>query len=123
MRTYTAHLKPGRPPVLLRESWSWGAAVFGPLWLLAHRAWIPAVFLLAVLALLGAFASPAAQAIGFGGLFVLGGLLGRDMVRWSLDRRGYLLTHVLAAASADGALARLLEARTDIAARYLEQLG
>ena len=33
MRTYTAHLKPIRPPVLVREGWSWGGALFGPIWL------------------------------------------------------------------------------------------
>ena len=31
------------------------------------------------------------------GVAVLTGLLGRDMVRWSLARRGYVLAHVLAA--------------------------
>ena len=114
MKSYTAHLKPDCPPVVLLEGWSWGAAVFGPLWLLAHRAWIPAVLFAAAALLVVVLAPP-----GLGGLIglgfgVLAGLLGRDAVRWSLERRGYLLSHVLAARDADGALARLLHARTDL---------
>ena len=42
MRGYTAHLKPGRTPVLVPEGFSWAAWLFGPLWLAAHRAWVPA---------------------------------------------------------------------------------
>lgn len=122
MRSYTAHLKPGRPPILVREGWSWGAALFGPLWLLAHRAIIPAILYAALLALFtlapGPWQTPALL-----GLMALAGLLGHDLVRWSLARRSYVLAHVLAARNADAALARLLSARTDIAARYAEHLA
>ena len=58
MRIYTARTCPRRPPALVPEGFSWGALVFGPLWLLAHRAWIAGVLalcdflLIAVLALL-----------------------------------------------------------------------
>ena len=123
MRIYTAHLKPVRAPVLVREGWSWGGALFGPIWLLAHRAWIPALIWFAM----GAFAlelvpdqfrSPVLL-----GMALVTGLLGRDMIRWSLDRRGYVLAHVLAARDEDGALGRLLATRRDIAAQYLDQLG
>ena len=33
--------------MLVREGFCLGAAVFGPLWLALHRAWIPAAFVLA----------------------------------------------------------------------------
>ena len=119
MKSYTAHTKPDCPPVVLLEGWSWGAAVFGPLWLLLHRAWSPAV-LFGAAALLAMVLAPLGLAgligLGFG---VLAGLLGRDAVRWSLERRGYLLTHVMAARDADGALARLLHARADLQASLI----
>ena len=123
MNSYTAHLKPDCPPVVLLEGWSWGAAVFGPFWLLAHRAWIPAVLFGAVALLVIVLAPP-----GLGGLIglgfgVLAGLLGRDAVRWSLERRGYLMTHVVAARDADSALARLLHARADLQASLIGPLG
>jgi hypothetical protein len=122
VKTFTAHLKPGRPPVLVRESWSWGAFLFGPLWLLAHRAWIPAVMDVAATIVLLAALPDSVQGPALFGLAVILGLLGRDMVRWSLGRRGYILAHVLAARDEDGALGRLLMARTDLAQSYAEQL-
>ena len=122
MRTYTAHLKPGRPPILVRESWSWGAALFGPLWLLANRAWIPAIIDLAAIVVIAALVPDRLQFPALLGLALLLGLLGRDLVRWSLERRGYFLTHVLAARDEEGALGRLLTARTDLVQSYAEQL-
>ncbi len=123
MKTYTAHLKPDCPPVVLLEGWSWGAAVFGPFWLLAHRAWIPAVLFGAVAVLVMVLAPP-----GLGGLIglgvgVLAGLLGRDAVRWSLGRRGCLLSDVRAGRGAESALARLLHARSDLNASLIGPLG
>ena len=47
MRIYTAHLHPSRQPKLLLEGWSWGAFLFGPLWLLLEGAWIAALLDLA----------------------------------------------------------------------------
>lgn len=116
MRIYTAHLRPARPPVLVQEGWSWRAALFGPLWLLAHRAWVPGVIVLSAVVLGVLLLSPDLQPVMALGLGLLMGLLGRDMVRWSLDRRGYALAHVLAAADREAALGRLLDARTDLAA-------
>lgn len=116
MNIYTAHLRPARPPVLVQEGWSWRAALFGPLWLLAHRAWVPGVIVLSAVVLGVLLLSPDLQPVMALGLGLLMGLLGRDMVRWSLDRRGYALAHVLAAADREAALGRLLDARTDLAA-------
>lgn len=123
MKSYTAHLKPDCPPVLLLEGWSWGAAAFGPFWLLWHHAWVPAVLFGAAVMLVLVLLPPGLGAV-FGLAFgVLAGLLGRDAVRWSLERRGYLLTHVLAARDVDSALARLLHARADLNASLIGQLG
>ena len=123
MKSYTAHIKPDCPPVLLPDGWSWGAAVFGPLWLLAHRAWIPALLFAAVVVLVQAFVPPALALVIALGLGVLSGLLGQDAVRWSLERRDYLLSHVLVARDEESALARLLQARTDLNTAFIGPLG
>lgn len=115
MRVFTAHLRQDRAPVLLREGFSWLAAIFGPVWLAAHRAWIPAALVLAgevALILL-------APAIVVGPLLLgwhwLLGLFGHDLCRWALEIRGYTLAHVIAARDADSAFARLLSSRPDLA--------
>ncbi len=119
MTSYTAHLKPYCPPVLLREGWSWGAAIFGPLWLLAHRAWIPALLFAAIIVLVQLVAPAGLNLVVGLGLGVLSGLLGQDAVRWSLEQRDYLLAHVLVARDEESALARLLAVRTDLNALFI----
>ena len=111
MRIYTAHLRPNRPPVLVKEGFAWGALLFGPLWLLAHRAWVAGVIALAVL-VLAAAARPSLAL----GVMVLLGFTGRDLVRWGLGRQGYALAHVVAARNGDDAFLRLLAHRPDLSA-------
>lgn len=119
MRFWTAHIaqwpKPTRAPVLLREGFSLWAMLFGPLWLLAWRAWIPAVLVFCAEVALGLLTAGSVRVVASWGLAWLIGLSGRDMVRWSLARRGYTLAHVVAARNADAALARLIETRPDLA--------
>lgn len=122
MTSYTAHTRHDRPPVLVPDRWSWGAALFGPLWLAAHRAWLPAGLFAAVVLVAGVALPP-----GWVGLFALGtgilsGLMARDALRWSLDRRGYDLVHVLVARDEEGALARLLHARADLRDAFYEHV-
>lgn len=114
MRAWTAHLKPGREPVLVKEAFSWGALLFGPLWMLARRAWIPAALYTALLVAAAALLPAPARGIALAAFALLAGLTGRDLVRWSLERRGYVMCHVLAARDAESALARLLMARPDL---------
>ena len=116
MTSWTAHLKPGEQPILVKEGWSWAAFAFGPLWLATQRAWIPAVLHLVLLVLIPVLCGPAAALVLTGALAVLAGLMGRDLVRWSLDRRGFELAAVLAARDEDTALGRLLTFRPDVAA-------
>ncbi len=122
MKIYTAHLRHDSLPVLVREGWSWPAAVFGPLWLLAKRAWIPGLILLA-LTLVAGRAAPHLSGVFALGFAVLTGLLGPDALRWSLARRGYTMAEVVAARDEDSALVRLLSARPDLAQRFAERLG
>jgi hypothetical protein len=114
MKLYTAHTRARRAPVLVREGFSWGALIFGPFWLLAHRAWIAGVLTLCVLVVIAVLAPPALAASLLLVLFWAIGVFGNDFRRWSLARHGYLLVHVVAAPGEDAALARLLERRPDL---------
>lgn len=114
MRIYTAHTRPERPPVLVREGFSPRAFVFGPFWLLANRAWIAAVLsLCAEAAIWLAAPMELRPPLGLASSW-LTGLFGHDILRWSLERQGFLEAHVVAAADEDAALARLLERRPDL---------
>ncbi|MBV9758056.1 MAG: DUF2628 domain-containing protein [Alphaproteobacteria bacterium] len=115
MKFYTVHLRPGGAPVLVEDRFSCAAALFGPLWLAAHGAWVPAgIALLPYVAVV-------ALGPGIGCLLWLAtawllGLFGQDLRRWSLETRGHTLVHVLAARDAEAAYARLLAARPDLVA-------
>jgi hypothetical protein len=118
VKIWTAHTRESSAPVLVREGFSWGALFFGPLWLLARRAWIPAA--LAWCAWIGAALLPdPLDVLVLVALHWLVGLTGRDMLRWSLGLRGFLLAHVIAATDEDAALVRLLDRRPDLVARAL----
>ena len=52
MQTFTVHEPPNAPAdrvdraeslLFIKDGFSWGAALFGPLWLLAHRLWWPLI--------------------------------------------------------------------------------
>jgi hypothetical protein len=118
VRVWTAHLRAGRPPLLVRDGFSFWAFLFGPIWLALHRAWIPAVLALAASVLIVKFTGPPAGLVLLLGEMVLLGLSGRDMVRWSLARRGYVLLHAVVARNAEGALLRLLDARSELRERF-----
>ncbi|HEY7579925.1 MAG TPA: DUF2628 domain-containing protein [Acetobacteraceae bacterium] len=119
MRFYTAHIRSGTPPVLVREGFSWGALLFGPLWLATHRAWIAAALTLAAFVLIIVLTDGGLAAALLIALVMLLGLSGHDLRRWSLDHRGYLLAQVVAARDELDATARLLERRPDLKGSYL----
>ncbi len=119
MRFWTAHIRPGTAPVLVREGFSWGALLFGPVWLAAHRAWIAAVLTLVGFVLIIVLANDGVGAALLAALVVLLGLSGHDLRRWSLDRRGYLLAQVVVARNELEALARLLDRRPDLRGSFL----
>ncbi len=99
---------------LVREGFSWGALFFGWIWLLLHRAWLPALLLLAGAIVIILLTPAAARPLVAAGIAVLQGLLGNDLRRWSLERRGFAFAHVVAARDEDGALVRLLNRRPDL---------
>ena len=90
--------------------------LFGPLWLLAHRAWVPAALSLATYAMVQALMPPVVFSVLIPAIMVLHGQCGNDMVGWGLERRGYLLAHIVAARSEAEAFARLLTERPDLIA-------
>jgi hypothetical protein len=116
VKTYTALLRADDQPVLVKEGFAWGALLFGPLWLAAHRAWIAAAISLAAYVLIAAVLPQPAAGILVLGLALLLGLTGNDLRRWTLEHRGYLLAHVIGARSEDDALHRLLTHRPGLAA-------
>ena len=118
MKIYTALLKADAAPVLVREGFSWGALVLGPLWLAAHRAWIAAAISLAAYVLIGVLVAEPAGGIFAAGVALILGLTGNDLRRWALEHRGYLLVHVVSAGNPDDAFVRLLTYRPDLAARF-----
>jgi Protein of unknown function (DUF2628) len=119
LKFWTAHVRQGAAPVLVREGFSWGALFFGPLWLAAHRAWIAAILTVVAIVLILSLASDGISAVLMAGLVLLLGLSGQDLRRWSLDHRGYLLAQVIAAHNELGALERLLTRRPDLTGRFL----
>lgn len=103
------HVRPGRPAILVREGFAWGALFLGPLWLLGHRAWVAAV--LATLALLGSLAAPPfLRPVLCPAVLLACGVLGHDALRGALRGAGYRLHHVVAAPDRDAAFLRLLDA-------------
>lgn len=111
MKTWTVHARAGRMPVLVKEGFSLWAALFGPFWLLAQRAWIAGVLLLCL-----DLGSTLLLPDRYGTIVSLGlawamGVFGRDIIRWSLARRGYVLADVVAATAEDLAFGRILTAR------------
>jgi hypothetical protein len=111
MIIFTSHVKPGALPVLVREGFSWGAAIFGWIWLLAQGAWVPGLLVLAG----GLAAASAAHMTGslapLVAVNLIQGVFGRDLVRWSLGLQGYAAGLPVAAETHDGALLRLLSER------------
>ena len=114
MIIFTSHVKPQRLPLLVREGFSWGAAIVGWLWLLVQGAWIPALLILA-----GALAAARLMAVTHSiapliAIVLIQGVFGRDLVRWSHGLRGYRPDAPVAALTHDAALLRLLNERPDL---------
>ncbi len=116
MTSFTVHVPPaapGQPPapekiVFLRDAFSPSAFVFGPLWFLWKRAWLPAflwALLLALLAGAGALLKIPADAMSLAGLAAsvfLGFEAGR-ILAWSLKLRGYTESDVVIGDNEDDA--------------------
>ncbi len=119
MKIWTAHEKPHAAPRLVREGFSFGALLWGPFWLAAHRLWLLAAALLLLDVLVLVLTRPPASLVLTAGVALLLGFSGRDLLRWSAARQGYLETGVVAAGNEDEARLRLFNARPDLAAHAM----
>ena len=126
MRHYTVHLRrhgldPDRDLVLVKEGFSWPAFLFSVLWALWHRLWLVAgLFFLvqAALSLVLALWTPdpvSASAVSVGAALILA-YIANDLRRWTLERRGFVETAVVAADGQDGAERRFLDGEPALAA-------
>jgi hypothetical protein len=119
VRVWTVHLRDDAPPVLVREGFSPGAALLGPLWFALRRAWLPAVFAFAAWLAVDTLTAGGTRLVLDAGLMLLQGLSGHDLRRWSLERRGFTLAEVVTARNAESAFERLLDRRRDLGERVL----
>ena len=117
MRFFTVHTRVDHEPILVAEGFRCGAFLFGPLWLLWYRAYIPAALDAALVIVIVVLTGGAAEAVLLVAVALLVGLHGNDFRRWSLERRGFLLSDVVAAHDAEAALARLFARRPGQASR------
>ncbi|MFQ5784888.1 MAG: DUF2628 domain-containing protein [Alphaproteobacteria bacterium] len=119
MRVYTVHLDPlsvadDRGAVLVREGFSWGAALFTVFWALYRRLWGWAAVLLAADAALGLGVAwlgidrPGETAVVVG-YRVLVGCHANDWRRAGLGRRGRVFADIVAARNAGGAERRFFD--------------
>jgi hypothetical protein len=129
MKVFTVHTRPGgldpdRDVVLVKEGFSWPAFFFSLVWALWCRLWLVAlgIFLIEVAAngLLAALgADPPTQAALSLGLAAALGVIGNDLKRWTLGRRGYIESDIVAAPDGDAAEGRFFDGRPDIAAEIV----
>ncbi len=110
MKVFTAMTRPGSAPELVPEGFSWGALVFGPIWLAAHGAWVFAAIGLVLDVTVDVWGPGWSWAV----LPVLYGLFGQDLRRGALELRGFTLAHVVAGRDFDTAFGRLLAAQPDL---------
>lgn len=103
MQTFTVHEPPNAPPdridraeslLFVKEGFSWGAALFGPFWLLVHRLWWPLLAYLVIYAAAEAVRTagmidPRWIGLGLLALNVLLAFEADTLRRWALARRGW----------------------------------
>jgi hypothetical protein len=103
MLTFTVHEPPNPPAdridraerlVFIKDGFSWAAAVFGPLWMIAHRLWwgfLGLVLITGGLQLAGRLSAVDQRwlALAMFAVNVLVGLEADTLRRWALERRGW----------------------------------
>lgn len=128
MKVFTIHtrrhgLDPDRDIVVVKEGFSWPAFLFSAVWALWSRLWLVALGIIIAEALAGALmswlnASVVTQTSISMGLAVLLGVIGNDLKRWTLERRGFIQSDIVAAADGDAAEHRFFERHPQLTADY-----
>jgi hypothetical protein len=126
MRVYTVHMRrptldPVADVVLVKEGFSWPAFAFSVLWALWCRLWLVALGLFALEVVVRGAITLLAADVWTGtalllGMMVVMGLIGNDLKRWTLFRRGYLQVGVVIGANLDAAEQRFWDQRPYLAA-------
>jgi hypothetical protein len=120
MRVWTVHHRPtiaDKPArtVMLREGFSWWAALFPLFWFLAKRLWIVAALYFALATLLGFVLPAGISPWAMIALQILTGFEARNLQRWTLERGGFRLMGVVQGRDEEGAVLNLADRRADLA--------
>lgn len=99
---------------LIRDGFSWMAFLFSILWALSQRLWLVALGIVVLDVIISTLAGalgldPVGQAAVALGFSCLVGFEAYELQRWTLRRRGYLETAVIAARDRDEAERRFFE--------------
>lgn len=113
MSFFTVHTRADHPPVLLAEGFRWDALLLGPFWLFWHRAVVPAALAAAALIAIVALTAGILLLVLLVAWALILGCNGNDLLRWSLERRGFLLSDVAVASGKDEAVRRFLTRRPE----------
>lgn len=129
MRVYTVHLRrpllePDRDVVLVKEGFSWPAFFFSVLWALWHRMWLVAFGLIVVQVVISIIAEaidlgPVVDLILSVGFALIVGFCAGDLRRWTLARRGFVETGIVAGENASSAERRFYDRRPAVASELL----
>ena len=126
MAVYTVHEPPRRGAdvlghtqrfVFVRDGFSWGAFLFGPLWMLRHRLWLVLLGYVAVIAglmagLSAASARGGSSLLAYALLALLIGIEASTLRRWTLGRRGWTALGVVVGDDLEAAERRFFDAWT-----------
>lgn len=127
MSVYTVHVRDtGLKPTLalVKDGFSWPAAIFGFLWALVIGAWDVALMLIVLQIGIGTalpfvVADPTAQGVVQIGLAIVIGLIANELRRWSLTRRGLHEDAVVSAHDKEEAERRYLDANPYMTTKLL----
>jgi len=130
MTVYSVHVRDtGLKPnlALVKDGFSWPAAIFGFIWALVIGAWDVALVLLGVQIVAGVLAplligDPTSQTVVQLGVSVVIGLIANELRRWSLDRRGMFEDAVVSAHDKEEAERRYLDANPYMTSKLLRDL-
>jgi hypothetical protein len=119
MRTYAVYSGGGTDFVLIRDTFSWGAVLFAPLWALWHRMWLVAGLFVVINVALSFIAygqDLGVLSMGFG---LLVGFVASDIRCWHLEQKGWTLDAIVTGADRDAAERRFLDARPELTSALL----
>ncbi|MSP83939.1 MAG: DUF2628 domain-containing protein [Alphaproteobacteria bacterium] len=109
MASYCIYRRPdGTDEIVIRDGFSWPAAVLGPVWALWHGLWIAALALIALQALIALLPWPVVAAAAAVAQAALVGWHALDLRVWRLERDGYRLAAIVLATSGEEAERRAL---------------